>query len=90
MGVERGLRAIKEIFDLDGAAIYYVDHDEQLHLASAQGEPQSFLAQLEDDPPQLRELYAGPEILSGRPVLIEDLDTIQDPLAAGIRETDSG
>jgi PAS domain S-box-containing protein len=84
--MERGLTAIAELFQLDGAAIYFVDTGMHVHVAFALGIPEPLLEKLQLDPPRLSDLYVGPAILKGEPVLIQDLENMDLAIGDGARQ----
>jgi PAS domain S-box-containing protein len=81
----RVLAAIRDLFQLDGAAIYFLDDQQRLRLASALGMPESFLANIRAHPPALRDLHGGKTVLSGQPVLVQDLEDLDQPTPARTR-----
>lgn len=87
--MERGLTTIMDLFQLDGAAIYLTDDQTQVRLVSGLGMPDAYLDALRANPLPLTELYAGPAVLSGEPMLIEDLEDIAWPLPDRVREVEA-
>jgi PAS domain S-box-containing protein len=84
--MERGLVAIQTVFHLDGAAIYYLDDQQILHLASAQGNVQRSASWRATGLPHLHDLEGSEEILSGQPVLLANPGPADQPAPAVVHD----
>ncbi|MGD8735189.1 MAG: ATP-binding protein [Anaerolineae bacterium] len=84
--MERGLVAMQTVFQLDGAAIYYLDDQQVLHLASAQGNLQRSATWRATGLPHLHDLEGSEEILAGQPVLLANPGLSGEPVRAVVHD----
>jgi len=76
--MEQGLRALIALFELDAAAILFVDKRNRLIPITSQGSATNYWQQLQRKPPQLKDTLAGRYALENRSLIIQDLESFEE------------
>lgn len=76
--MEQGLRALLTLFELDAAAIHFVDRQNRLIPITVEGSAVEYWQKLRENPPQLEDTLAGRYALRSRSLMIQNLNTFEE------------
>lgn len=85
MVMEQSLRALVALFELDAAAIHFLDRLERLFPLTIHGAAIRPWHKMRQNPPHLRETLAGRYALQKKTLIIQDLEGFEDPIHPEIR-----
>ncbi len=77
--MEAGLRALVALFELDAAGIHLVDKQGRIIPITFQGSAKDYWQQLQGTSPQLKDTLGGRYALQKKSLIIQDLESFQDP-----------
>jgi PAS domain S-box-containing protein len=78
--MEQGLRALIALFELDTAAIQFVDKQGRLIPLNIHGSGTEYWQKLRQNPPHLEDTLAGRYALQKRSLIIQDLEAFEEPV----------
>jgi signal transduction histidine kinase len=85
--IEQGLRALITLFELDAAAIHFVDRHGRLIPLTFQGSATEYWRKFRQNPPHLEETLAGRYALQNRALIIQDLDNFEHDAYPSLSES---
>jgi PAS domain S-box-containing protein len=80
--MEQGLRALIALFELDAAAILFLDNQDRLIPITFRGSTTQHWQRLRANPPHLDDAFVGRYASDHRTLIIQDLEVFEEPIPA--------